>query len=369
MMPGIKLEKVRDALADAYDEDSLEQMLRTRLNKRLFNIVARAPLETVAYKLLEKADMQGWDVDLIREAQRFNPGHPGLRQVYEQYGMAPEIRLTKGNVEVGGADVRVSGQGFERIVREDNAALDIVMLRTRISDFEVRVCRVDLNDEAAGTGFLIGPDVILTNYHVVEKVLDGTWTEAALSCLFDFKVLVNGTVQKGSRLKLHAGGGILAHSPYTDDEKMLMPDRSVPGEDHLDYALLRLERSLGSEAVSAGAGAPPRGWEVLPTVLPALAADQGIIIAQHPQGSPMKLAVDTRSVIGLNTKQTRVRYRTNTEGGSSGSPVFDMQCRLVALHHYGDPARHHPAYNQGVAPLHLIRQQIADAGRSALLGG
>jgi V8-like Glu-specific endopeptidase len=28
-----------------------------------------------------------------------------------------------------------------------------------------------------------------------------------------------------------------------------------------------------------------------------------------------------------------VQYRTDTEGGSSGSPVFDEQWRVIALHH------------------------------------
>jgi V8-like Glu-specific endopeptidase len=31
-----------------------------------------------------------------------------------------------------------------------------------------------------------------------------------------------------------------------------------------------------------------------------------------------------------------VRYAVNTEPGTSGSPVFDKDWRLVALHHLGD---------------------------------
>ena len=64
---------------------------------------------------------------------------------------------------------------------------------------------------------------------------------------------------------------------------------------------------------------------------------------------------------------TRVRYATNTEPGSSGSPCFDMNWQLAALHHYGDPAWLNPKYNQGV-PAHLIRQKIAAEGHAALLG-
>ena len=44
-----------------------------------------------------------------------------------------------------------------------------------------------------------------------------------------------------------------------------------------------------------------------------------------------------------------------SEPGSSGSPVFNLDWELVALHHLGDPAYDHPpAYNQGV-PIDKIR--------------
>ena len=93
------------------------------------------------------------------------------------------------------------------------------------------------------------------------------------------------------------------------------------------------------------------------------------MIAQHPDGKPLKLAVDTESVIGVNPMRTRVRYATSTEPGSSGSPVFDLVWNLVALHQLGDPAYDHPpAYNQGV-PIDLIQKRIAAHNKSDALGG
>jgi V8-like Glu-specific endopeptidase len=94
-----------------------------------------------------------------------------------------------------------------------------------------------------------------------------------------------------------------------------------------------------------------------------------LMIAQHPDGKSLKLAVDTESVIGVNAGQTRVRYATNTEAGSSGSPVFDLDWNLVALHHLGDPAYDHPpSYNQGV-PINKIRDRLAISGKIQALGG
>jgi V8-like Glu-specific endopeptidase len=82
------------------------------------------------------------------------------------------------------------------------------------------------------------------------------------------------------------------------------------------------------------------------------------MIAQHPDGSPLKLALDMQSVISVNDNGTRVRYATNTEPGSSGSPCFDLDWSLVALHHLGDPAWREPKFNQGV-PASIIRKRLA----------
>jgi len=81
----------------------------------------------------------------------------------------------------------------------------------------------------------------------------------------------------------------------------------------------------------------------------------------------MKLALDTQAVVGLNGNGTRIRYRTNTDPGSSGSPVFTMDWDIVALHHYGDPNWQKPLFNQGV-PIELIRQHIDKSGFGNALG-
>jgi V8-like Glu-specific endopeptidase len=94
-----------------------------------------------------------------------------------------------------------------------------------------------------------------------------------------------------------------------------------------------------------------------------------LLIAQHPYGMPLKLAVDTAAVLAVNPGGTRVRYATTTEAGSSGSPVFDLNWNLVALHHFGDPAWNRPpAYNQGV-PIDQVRARITARGQVGALGG
>jgi hypothetical protein len=81
---------------------------------------------------------------------------------------------------------------------------------------------------------------------------------------------------------------------------------------------------------------------------------------QHPDARPLELALDTEAVIGLNGNRTRVRYRTNTEPGSSGSPCCAGNWDMVALHHVGDPRygalSKEGDWNQGVLFDAIVRQ-------------
>ena len=56
---------------------------------------------------------------------------------------------------------------------------------------------------------------------------------------------------------------------------------------------------------------------------------------------------------------TRVRYTTRTEPGSSGSPCFDIDWNLVALHHSGDPKyaqfKVKPDWNEGIPFATIMR--------------
>src|SRR5262249_36255187 len=100
-----------------------------------------------------------------------------------------------------------------------------------------------------------------------------------------------------------------------------------------------------------------------------LAPPGSILIVQHPRGRPMELALGANALIGPNGNGTRVRYRTNTEPGSSGSPVFDLDWNLVALHHAGDPVYrlHYTAqWNQGI-PFHLIAARLTGMNFGPLL--
>ena len=56
-------------------------------------------------------------------------------------------------------------------------------------------------------------------------------------------------------------------------------------------------------------------------------------IIQHPQGGPKQIAVTANQVV--NIFDHRLQYTTDTLPGSSGSPVFNDDWKVVAIHRAG----------------------------------
>jgi hypothetical protein len=82
-MTGRQMEALRDALCAAFDQDSLDQMIRFRLDRNRAALTPSGNLRTVVFKVIEAAVKEGWQSDLIREALSYNPGNLALRQFTE----------------------------------------------------------------------------------------------------------------------------------------------------------------------------------------------------------------------------------------------------------------------------------------------
>jgi hypothetical protein len=79
------MERLHTALCSAFDQESLDQMLRFRLNINRTHVVGTGTFREVVFRLIEKAVSEGWVVELVRNAHEYVPGNLVLKQYYTDY--------------------------------------------------------------------------------------------------------------------------------------------------------------------------------------------------------------------------------------------------------------------------------------------
>lgn len=345
------------ALFEALNVLEFTKLVSFRLGKNPNQFLpVNGTLEQAIYDLVDRANGEGWISNLLIKAREATPGNPKLYAVAQEAGLVSSStqKLT---------------EAFESTIKIQNNQLDVAVWRSRLGEIEFTVCRIEIllqqGGTAYGTGFLIGPDLVITNYHVIEPVdlgeqgkttMKGYSAKATnLVCRFDYKWVSGSEVSAGSKHHLaHNWKVFLSHS---------CPLGQLPPTDKLDFAIIRLNSNVGNQVINASqdAGGAKRGW-LTPRTPYTFIRGTPLFIMQHPAGGPLKLTLDTDSTIGENENGTRVTYTTNTENGSSGSPCLTEDLEVVALHHSGDPhydQADKPIYNEGIpfAPIATLLQQ------------
>lgn len=177
--------------------------------------------------------------------------------------------------------------------------------------------------EKKGTGFLVGPRLLLTNAHVLD------WSDIGEECLmdtipysvveFDYEEQFNGAMAPVSTFRLDAAT-LCLYSPW----------------DALDYVLIALgDRS--HEGVSVG----QFGFNLLAGDVGKIAKGEPVFIIQHPNGQPKQVVLQNNRLIDRDEDVPYLTYEADTDIGSSGSPVFNRQWEVVALHHAPQIDRDH----------------------------
>ncbi|CAN5543463.1 hypothetical protein BH10PLA2_BH10PLA2_27160 [soil metagenome] len=396
-MKGVEFKEVRDTITRVFNPQEFDYFLRDELDFDRRVMIANGSFRDVVDNVLSHFEQRGEDARLIAEVARIRPLRPDVQEIYqkyarallsetrkqsiseqvvkayEQYGLVPRVVLqTAGRAQLPTATSAASA-GFEVEVHKHLPLLAVAVWRTSLFKNESRVCRIELNDGSSGmgSGFLVGPDVVLTNYHVMKSIIADPSRAPGVRCRFDHKELAIGSPSDGILVGLHATNWQIDYSSYSNAEKLDTPDAVAPTADELDYAVIRLERPIGNESLQAGAtDSPKRGWIQLPNELPAVIPQMPILILQYPNRGPLKLAFDTDAKVRVIHEGRRIRYSTNTEGGSSGSPCFNLDWQLLALHHYGDPKSPFGGkeFNQGV-PVDAIRKRLIRVRKADALGG
>lgn len=340
---------LRDALLDAFPPSRFEEMVSERLNMRLWDVAPpAADQRKIVFELVKHLDSRDEVPRLVEAARAENPSNVGLRAAAARFAQAVPVP-----------------RSLERIIDEDET-VNPASWREQLGQLESRVCCIEVPG-GGGTGFLVGQDVILTNHHVTVEIAGGAVAPEKVTVRFDYRTLADDrTVNAGTAASL-APEWLIDSSPHSPvDTQPGATD--LPQVEELDYALLRLSTHVGSKPIGENptAEAPARGWVEMPDAPPKLAEGGAAVILQHPRGRPVGLAFNT--LLGVNANRTRVRYSVDTDWGSSGSPVFDYDWNLIALHHSGDPDfRRDATYNEGI-PIDMVLHLLKERGVRGEIG-
>jgi len=367
-LSGDQLRTFREALLAAFDTIfPFDMMMKERLERDRQQVALGDDMTEIVFKVIRRAENEAWSRELLIGARDFRPHDPDLIAFAQEFGAATQVYLQEGESVKNRQFAEHSG--LEKFIIESNGMKDVSKWRERLGQLEGQVCRIEIpvgNKTETGTGFLLGSSVVITNYHVVSAGKRKLVDPANVILRFDYRQLSDGfTVNAGAEYCL-AADWLIDSSPVSRYEF----NDGEPQPDELDYALLRVDGTPGKDLVGGSnmtdPSIPPRGWIALPTMASEFIPDTPLFILQHPKDAPLKMTLDTNAIIGLNFNGTRVRYRTNTDEGSSGSPCFDDNWNLVALHHLGDPAfnpEKKPLFNQGIpfkAIIDLIKLRNKD---------
>ncbi len=200
----------------------------------------------------------------------------------------------------------------ERIINGDDS-LD-ASYTARGAQANKSICRINIiaangEEEGFGTGFLISPNILITNNHVLP--------------LSDF------AIRSYAEFNYEKGVDDL---PMTSRFFKFEPTKLFYTNVDLDYTIV----FVSENATDGEAKLSEFGFLRLNPQLGKTKEGNCVSIIQHPDGKMKKVALRENKITNLSLSKV-IRYSTDTKSGSSGSPVFNDRWEVVGLHHSGVP--------------------------------
>lgn len=361
--PEHKASLYEEKLVDSIEDDDLERLIRTRSP-----YLGKSLNPTLAYKepSLASDEEDFWSFDTLEQFLRIAERRGAavcqlLKQCsdseldgfmeslgQESYSVAQLKRLlhsTKAN----------SGDGKSKVTLPDDF--------DRTNRDHLKRLKEELKDAYIpfGTGFLVGKNYLLTNNHVLQS------PEEARKCIARFRYDRNSEDDKTRPVDYNLDSTEFAYSPeskldYTLVKLLPLGEKETK---HLtgkakDDKITEIRKQHGLQFLEAGENF---GWLPLfaddALVAPPLPSDQvkhlkdkyelkldeellekalrfglpgePVNIIQHPRGKAKEIVFYSNRVQKLT--ENYLYYQADTDLGSSGSPVFNSQWQVVALHH------------------------------------
>jgi len=341
-LSGAELKKLVNAIISAYPtKEDLAMMVQLELGENLEAIAGGTNLTHLVFNLVTKwAIPRGRISHLIIEAYKTNSGNPELRQFYESMIINQRVIVDSATERPDfGPDINWRGETDEiqlqSWLKPELDYWDVGFLKGAIAQSS-SVCRLEIpSRNIMATGVLITANKVLTNYHVLKSSEEDNLENNALNAILKFGCLTsdNGLETQGKSFQLDRQNPILCFSKTED----------------LDYVLLQVE-----EKITQTTDIKPARWnsDKLPI------EKMGISVLQHPEGDSMKLSISQDGITGVYQNSGLVQYVNKTAVGSSGSPCFDENWYLVALHH-AQKAKAFGSIREGIL-FAAIYQEIKD---------
>ncbi|MEJ5312941.1 MULTISPECIES: trypsin-like peptidase domain-containing protein [Anaerolinea] len=322
------LRELIHGLSSALTLEELDSILQQELNRSLNDFApGRTPRE-ILVSLILTAEEEGWLPLLISAARRSHPYHPALVDISRRFGLSPTVTIQHS----ASTPRPASRQRLEKILRNNLPFLDPARWREQMARVEQQVCRIEIDLNPRGTGFLIAPEWVMTAYHVVQEIHEGKISPRQVRVRFQHLLPPHQAVPAAGDEFALSKDWLVDWSPPSPAEEV-DAEEPLPTPEEMDYAILQLAQPAGLLPVSSAVvSSPPRGWISLPVAFPVVNEADPLLIVQHPLGAPLKIALDTQGILGWNVNRTRLLYRTNTQAGSSGSPCFTLDWQIIALH-------------------------------------
>lgn len=215
---------------------------------------------------------------------------------------------------------------LEKIIGNRSTLVDVNYLEIGIERSKA-VGRIVLPDKTIGSGFLVEDDIFITNNHVVSS------PEDAVSSIvqFNFQKSISGR-----------------DAPVIEYSFKPQKFFRTCGDD--DWTAIKVE------------GSPTTKWGKLEFGAATVVEGEHVNIIQHAGGGYKQVSLASNTVVFVDER--RIQYLTDTLPGSSGSPVFNNQWQVVALHHSGgwitepnSPTKEYFYRNEGT-PINIIRSGL-----------
>ncbi len=283
-------------------------------------LTSKEPLVAATHRHIDEGRARFLDPEMLPHRIKRLLNNPLVEGLLAANGVTGELRGKAGLI-----DLSETAHGeLERVIHGPDFMPSWFL--SRGSELRRTVARVRARTasgkEKKGTGFLVGPRLLLTNAHVLDWSDIG---EESISQIvphsvaeFDYEEQYDGSMQAVSTFRLDSAT-LLLFSPW----------------DVLDYALV----ALAPRANEGNSRIEDFGYNLLAGDVGKISKGEPVFIVQHPNGLPKQVVLQNNRLIDRDDAVPYLTYEADTDIGSSGAPVFNRQWEVVALHHAPQIAR------------------------------